>query len=96
MPIFNVFNINEELLGKIMVSKKLDGVFYNINKPRIASKISSTINRPMDFGDDLFAWRDYIHDEHKKFEIAEMEKNKNNVQANSFDKFVFKRMNQIN
>jgi len=58
---FNGVRVNEELVGKIL-SAKSDEV---ITESSYKVPVQSSVDRPMSFGNNVFAWLDYIRQEAK-------------------------------
>jgi len=152
MPNFNTFNINEELLGKVIKSKKNDCIlseeelkkaketykkykneqeaksiihilFEKVTKKKLkkfidsnnmtryraedldaeyvpVKQIKSTIQRPMEFGDDLFGWLEYIQAERKRIEEERIKAKNDDIYLKDlsevYSKFIQKRMMVIN
>lgn len=152
MPKFNTFNINEELLGKVIKSKKNDCIlseeelkeakeiytkFKNKEErksllhlllEKVTNKklkkfrdsnnmvrfreeeasteyvpvkqLKSTVQRPMEFGDDLFGWIEYIQAERKRIEEERIKAKNDDICLKGltevYSKFIEKRMMVVN
>lgn len=59
------FRINETLYGRIKAIKMTgDSEYFESNTENV--KLMSTVERPVDFGDNIFGWLDYVKAEAKR------------------------------
>lgn len=59
------FRINEVLYGRLKAIKMTGDVEYFVSNTENVT-LMSTVERPLDFGDDLFGWLDYVKAEAKR------------------------------
>jgi len=99
--------ITEKITGKKLVQyigsdgkKNIREYDPSQNKTKPIISLQKTIPRPIDFGNDVNAWRTYIHQQHidsenKHLQIADREKIRQTI-VQAFSEHIYKKMLEIN